>query len=84
LVNDSKGICTVEENKASAKGMFAKIPVPHYVRQRPSFEDDSFIIVGYSEIRMKQKLISEHMKLETSRRLQNSKRHSNFHLVLMV
>jgi hypothetical protein len=78
LVNDSKASGTVVANKANTKGIFAKITVSRCVRQRLSFEDNLVVKVGYSGKREKHKLFSEHTKLKTPRRLQNSDRCGEF------
>jgi hypothetical protein len=80
LVNDFKAPSTVVANKANTKGIFAKITVSHFVRQRLSFEDNSVVKVGYSGNRKKHKLFREHTKLKTPRRLQNSDRCEEFPL----
>jgi hypothetical protein len=80
LVNDSKAPSTAVANKANTKGIFAKITVSHCVRQRLSFEDNSVVKVGYSGNRKKCKSFSEHTKLKTPRRLQNSYRCEEFPL----
>jgi hypothetical protein len=80
LINDSKAPSTVVANKAKAKGIFAKITVFHCVRQRLSFEDNSIVKVGYLGNQTKRKSFSEHMKLKTPRRLQNSNRCEEFPL----
>jgi hypothetical protein len=80
LLNDSKALCTATENKANANRIFANITLSYCVRQRLIFEDNSVINVGYSGNWIKHKLISEHMKLKTSRRLQTRKGHEEFPL----
>lgn len=78
LVNDSRAPGTVAANKANTKGIFTKFTVSHCLRQRLSFDDNSMVKVGYSGKQKNHKSFSEHTKLKTPRRLQNSDRWEEF------